>query len=114
MRQRPREAVFESLECGQRGLFTGAASCNDLGTFELNTHGAIVIRFQAGSRNPCFNATVFPAIADRTGKLVGAHPRQGVVPPFPGNSVRTPVPPAIESNSPPPPVPNITPHNTIL
>src|SRR5260370_33380880 len=99
MRQRPREAVFEHREVGKRGSFTGAASCNDLGTFALNTHGAIVIRFQAGSRNPCFDATVFPTIAGRTGKLVGAHPRQGVVPPFAGIPVRTAVHAAIESNS---------------
>src|SRR5216684_5249055 len=99
MRQRPREAVFESLECGQRSGFTGAASLDDLGTFELNAGRATVIRFQTGSGNPRFDATVSSAIARRTGKLLGPHPRQSVVPPFAGNPVRTPVHAPVESNS---------------
>src|SRR6267154_1784563 len=88
------------MECGKRSRFTGAASLDDLGTFELNAGRTMVIRFQARPGNPRFDAAISPAITCRTGKLLGPHPWQGVVPPFAGNPVRTAVHAAIESNSP--------------
>src|SRR5258708_24200988 len=87
VRQRPCEAVFESLECSQRGRFTGVASRDDLGAPELNARRAMIIHLQTRSGNPRFDATVSSAIARRTGKLLRAHPGQGVMAPFARNSV---------------------------
>src|SRR5712692_11390689 len=99
LRQCSGEAVFESIECAKRGRFTGAALRDDLGSAEGNSGRAMVIRFQAGSGNPRFDAAASPAITRRTGKLLGPHPRQGVVPPFARDSIRTAMHAAVHRNS---------------
>ena len=100
MRQSAREPVFESIERGKRGRFLGVASRDDLRTLEGNTRRAMVIRFQASSGNPSLNAAVPSTIAGETRKLLGAHPRQSVVPPFARDAIRTGVQAAVDGNSP--------------
>jgi len=99
LRQTAREAVFEPIEGGKRGRFPGVASRDDLRTLEGNTRRAMVIRFQASSGNPSLNAAFPSAIAGETRKLLGAHPRQSVVPPFTRNAIRTAVQTAIHGDS---------------
>src|SRR6266436_1018681 len=100
LRQTAREAVFEPIEGGKRGRFPGVASREDLGTLESNTCRAMVVRFEAGSGNPRFDAAIPSAIASETGILLGAHPWQSVVAPFARDSIRTAVQTAIDGDSP--------------
>src|SRR2546429_4780596 len=77
LRQTPREPVFESIERGERGRFVCGASRDDLGALQRNACCALVIRFQARSGNPRFDAAVPPAITSWAGKFLRPHPRQG-------------------------------------
>src|SRR5260370_11802149 len=99
LRQTAREPVFESIERGERGSFACAASSDNLGTLEKGASRTLIIRFQARSGYPRFDAAVPPAITRGTGKLFRLHPRQCVVPPFARNSIPTAVHAAIDRNS---------------
>src|SRR5216684_2350507 len=99
LRQATREPVFESIERGKRGSFACAASRDDLGALERIARCALIIRFQACSGYPRFNAAVPAAVTRRAGILFGPHPRQCVVAPLARDSVRTAVDAAIDRNS---------------
>src|SRR6266478_9436249 len=98
LRQTTREPVFESIERGKRGSFACATSRDDLGALERIARCALIIRFQASSGYPRFNAAIPPAVKRRAGILFGPQPRQCVVAPLARDSVRTAVDAAIDRN----------------
>src|SRR4029077_939056 len=99
LRQTPRKTVFESLQRSQRGRLSRAASGDDFGTLQFNARRPLVVRFQTSSGDPGFQTAISSAVARRTGKFPLPHPRQSVMSPFAGHTVRTTVYPAIDRNS---------------
>ena len=98
-RQRSRQPVFESIQRRQRSGFSGNTSRDDFRPAKRKFCRPLVILFQAGSGDPCFDAAIFFAIAGRPGKFLWARPGQRIVSPFARHAIRTAVYAPIDCDS---------------
>ena len=87
--QRARHALLVARQRRLRVAVARRRPLDDLGRQQTLARAPLVVRRHAGSRQERFDAAVTPAVAGRSGHLVGLGPRQRVVSPLARNRIRT-------------------------